>query len=254
MFNFASFSIKTEIVKLFSSIVKQKETDSRYKTDVNPVARCRKGLEYNEFETGTKLTIRYWTMSYFQLIALWNIISKITDLEELQIIGCSLDDEELKKLVRCLLDKSKLTKLNLSENRLKNISPLKELQHLPIIDLDLSLNGNIENVEVLTFFKSLQILSLKVNLIKNVSSIGEITTLKRLNLSLNQIEDISPLWKLQNLTFLDLSANMYIQYIGQLSSLKNLKILNICACDIKSLDYVLRLKHNLPNCEIFHNL
>jgi internalin A len=125
------------------------------------------------------------------------------------------------------------------------------LKHL--IELDLGLNGNIENITPISNITTLQNLTLKVNLIKNITPLKFLSNLTTLNLSLNQVDDITPLWRLNNLVFLDLSANMYLRYIGQLSSLTNLKILNLCACDINSKSYIIRLEQNLPNCKIFHS-
>lgn len=239
---------KLDIVELFNNISKKTEHDSRYEETERIIPRCRKGLEYTEKDSGISLVVRYWDFSWIQWKTFIRLIKHLENLQELRIIGCKIDDTKLVELVKVLRTNRSLTILDLSENIIHSIDPIKYLINLCV--LDISLNGYIEIIQPISKLVNLQYLNLRVNIIKDLSPISNLTNLQKLDLSLNQINDISPIWRLRKLTYLDLSANMQLRYIGQLSGLSLLLYLNLCACDIRSRAYIDRLNEYLPDCKI----
>jgi hypothetical protein len=95
----ASREIKDKLTTLFSLINKPNERDLRYLADPDVVTRCQKGLEYLEKASGTSLTIRYWCFNFWLWYSFLRLIKKLSNLEELRIIGCQLDDKKLADLV-----------------------------------------------------------------------------------------------------------------------------------------------------------
>jgi small GTP-binding protein len=116
--------------------------------------------------------------------------------------------------------------LNLSENQISDISPLRELKRIEELRLDnnqitdisplrgltqlkkLTLPENqISDISPLRELKRIEELRLDNNQITDISPLGELTQLKELNLHENQISDIFPLKELTQVTALDLRNN-----------------------------------------------
>jgi len=100
---------------------------------------------------------------------------------------------------------TKLSRMDLRNNQIKDISPIKELTN--IIYLDLSRN-HISDTSLLKDLKSIKELNLSYNQINNISHLDRLTYLTKLYLNNNNITDISMLGKLTNLTRLILSNNL----------------------------------------------
>ena len=109
-----------------------------------------------------------------------------------------------------------LRELHLGENQISDISPLKELTNL--IVLDLHRNFDIHDASPLSTLTNLTHLSLWRNLVSDVSPLSTLTNLTYLSLENNGVSDLSPLKNLTNLMGLDIEANQ----ISDLSPLKNL--------------------------------
>jgi internalin A len=139
----------------------------------------------------------------------------------------------------------------MSENHITQLEPIECLTNLQ--DLSLAFNDKIEDITCLSKLCKLQSLNLRVNLIQHLEPLSNLVELRKLDLSINQIVDISPLWKLKELKELSLYANYKLQFVGQLSGLTQLTVINISQCDIRSPKYIERLQQNLPQCQIIHD-
>ncbi len=94
--------------------------------------------------------------------------------------------------------------LNLSINKITDISPLSVLTNLSELDL----SGNqIRDISPLSVLTNLSELDLGGNQITDISPIAELTNLSYLNLRNNQITDVSSLSGLNNLSGLSLMGN-----------------------------------------------
>jgi len=119
------------------------------------------------------------------------------------------------------------TKLDLSDNQISDVSPLKELTNLGKLDLRYN---KITDVSPLAGLTNLEVLGLYRNKISDLSPLKGLTNLKALWLGGNKISDLSPLAGLTNLEALVLDDN-------QISD------------DQKSM-----LKKALPNCKIHYSI
>jgi len=127
--------------------------------------------------------------------------------------------------------------LNLRENKISDVEPLKSLSKLQTLDLGYN---NIVNLETSNFHKldklNLTNLYLDHNSIEldngteirlsDLTILNQLTKLQRLSLVDNTITDLSPLKKLTKLEFLDLSENKII-VLNELEKLTSLKELNL---------------------------
>jgi internalin A len=118
---------------------------------------------------------------------------------------------------------SSCTQLNLSSEKIRDISPLSPLTNLTSLDL---YNNNISDISPLSPLTNLTTLILYGNEVRDISPLYSLTNLTSLYLNNNQIRDISPLSLLTNLTSLSLRDNQ-ISDISPLSPLTNLTSLNL---------------------------
>ncbi|TAH31613.1 MAG: leucine-rich repeat domain-containing protein [Oscillatoriales cyanobacterium] len=118
---------------------------------------------------------------------------------------------------------SSMTTLNLSSNRITDISFLGSLTNLTTLYLG---DNQITDISFLRSLTNLTTLYLDNNQITDISFLGSLTNLTTLDLDSNQITDISFLGSLTNLTALDLKGNK-IRDISFLGSLTNLTTLDL---------------------------
>ena len=135
-----------------------------------------------------------------------------------------------------------LAAVYLGLNEIGDVSPLKNLTKLTV--LDLHRNGKISDVSPLKGLTNLIWLSLRGNRISDVSPLKDLINLIYLHLGYNQILDVSPLKTLAKLTFLNLDANR-ISDVSPLSVLINL--INIALddnriSDVSPLSVLINLK------------
>lgn len=137
-----------------------------------------------------------------------------------------------------------LVVLDLSDNRILDLSPLRTLYKLRELNLDNTslFRPSAANLEDLSGLP-LRILSMNNNWfyhgglqrISDVSLFGRFTSLEELALADNHIEDISPLSALENLRRLDLRGNQ-VTGIGPLAGMPALEELNLRDNDITDLE------------------
>ncbi|MEG5231447.1 leucine-rich repeat domain-containing protein [Microcoleus sp. B3-D3] len=143
---------------------------------------------------------------------------------------------------------SSMTRLDLSDNRITDISSLGSLTNLTTLHLN---NNRITDISFLGSLTNLTTLHLNNNRITDISSLGSLTNLTTLHLNNNQITDISSLGSLTNLTELNLSDNR-ISDISFLGSLTNLTTLNLRSNRITDISFLGSLT-NLTILDLSYN-
>ena len=121
--------------------------------------------------------------------------------------------------------------INLYENIISDISPLKNLTKLTSLNLGLNLINDISALATLT---ELTHLDLGINQIDDIRALASLTKLSHLDLSLNYLTDISDLASLTELSYLNLSGN-YLTDISDLASFDKLFKLDISGNGISSI-------------------
>ena len=151
--------------------------------------------------------------------------------------------------VSVLKELTNLTRLRLGANyRISDVSPLKGLTNLIFLDID---SNRISDVSPLKELTNLTWLDLDDNGIVDVSPLKELTNLKYLDLDGNRISDMSPLKELTNLVFLDIDENE-ISDISALSALINLTVLDLEGNKISDIS-VLSTLINLTELDLHNN-
>ena len=119
---------------------------------------------------------------------------------------------------------SRLKRLDLDENQILNLQPIKRLTQLE--GLYLGGNKNNQSVSVLTNLTKLKWLSLYDNQIRDIKPLANLKKLEGLWLGNNQIHDVSPLAELASLRTLHIRNNSIrdISPIGGLTKLTDLKL------------------------------
>ncbi|KAK7112824.1 hypothetical protein V1264_012212 [Littorina saxatilis] len=137
-----------------------------------------------------------------------------------------LDSNQLTKLENNeLLSCVQLTSLDLSNNRITNLSALGYLPNLE----ELFVSGNrLHKLADLHKCTKLQEVDLSRNLITDLSGISGLPALQILDVSENQLKSLSSMRKLKSLEDLNVSCNKISQLSGWGSILPKLQILNIC--------------------------
>lgn len=181
----------------------------------------------------TSLQIRNTTISTEEL----KLIGSLPKLERLALSGCGLST------VSGLETATNITYLDLSQNTIRDLTPLKSMTNLSEIYLQ---HNAINDLSMLSGFKSLTKLDVSYNLITDINpllsctaltslnlsnntlnsivGIGNLTALESLKISNNTLSDVTPVIECSKLKELDISSNMVsdITSLGVLSSLETL--------------------------------
>jgi len=189
-------------------------------------------------------------------------ISALTNLKALSIDGVTLTTDELKtisslpdlvslSMVRCNLSSiadlssaTGLTRLDLSNNTIRDLEPISTLSELEFLNLshnavtqltaltaavklkELNLSYNsVNSTAALSGCNSLEVLHLNYNALTSLDGLDKLRELKSLYAAHNQISGISQLAGVSKLTELDLSNNALTD-LSALSGINSLKILN----------------------------
>ena len=188
-------------------------------------------LELRVVKINTKETAMYLTG-----------LEKATNLTSLDLNNNKIENIEP---IRGLTN---LTDLYLDNNKIENIEPIKGLTHLT----NLGLNTNkIDNIEILRGLTNLTYLGLDSNKIDNIEILKGLTYLTNLRLNSNRIENIEPLRELINLTYLGLDSNK-IENIEPLRGLINLTDLYLNSNKIENIE-PLRGLTNLNKLYLYNN-
>lgn len=158
-------------------------------------------------------------------------IGDCTSLTTLELTNNKIED------ITVLQTLTKLKTLKLGKNSLKEIP---KLTALTVID-NLSLSGNqIENIENLAEMTKLTSLDISDNKITSISALEKMTSLVTLYMEKNQISDIKPLKNLTKITSLDISDNK-IEDISVIENMDEMRTLDISNNQIENITYVAKL-------------
>ena len=133
-----------------------------------------------------------------------------------------------------------LTRLDLSDNKIKDIVPLANLTQLEELylgeeDFDLFTRANqISDITPLANLTRLKILDLGDNQVSDITSLANLTQLEKLHLGGNQIRDITPLVNLTRLDLLNIWGNQ-IRDIVPLTNLTQLTGLSLASNQIRDI-------------------
>jgi len=103
---------------------------------------------------------------------------------------------DLKKIPQTLTKFKTLSKLNLSDNKISDISPLTALTNIQKLDLH---TNQISDISPLAALTNIQELLLHYNQISDIFPLAALINIQTLVLEGNQISDISPLAALTNI-------------------------------------------------------
>ena len=121
------------------------------------------------------------------------------------------------------LNSDNITELDLSNNRLTNISGIRHFKNLKILYLE---NNYITDISVLKDLENLENLDLSYNEIKDISDLKNLNKLKTLLINVIYITDTSVIKNLNSLETLGINyLNLESNQIKYIQSLKNLKYL-----------------------------
>ena len=112
-----------------------------------------------------------------------------------------------------------IDEFELSSSNINDLDGVQFCIHAKTMDLS---NNRIVDLSPLNGLVGLEELNLADNLIGDIDTLGYLTNLKSVNLSNNRIEDISPLIELEKLEYVDLTGNQILS--AQIRSLTDLDI------------------------------
>lgn len=134
-------------------------------------------------------------------------------------------------------DFTNLEELNLSGNAITNMDTVPQLLNLVSLNMsgnDLNTNEDVLNtISSLTNLRTLNLANTKLN---NLNALSNLNKLVNLILSGNQINDFSPIIGFVTINKLDISNNSSFVTLGPITSLQELKELNISYTGLTSLD------------------
>lgn len=134
------------------------------------------------------------------LITNLSLLSSISNLREL-----ILNDNEGKLDMSSLSHLTDLKKLDMEENKVRNVSSLLNLTNLEELNLS---ECELVTVPPLLGLTNLTRLNLSYNKIDDISSLSALTNLVHLDISYTDVDDISPLSHITNLTDLNTEGSL----------------------------------------------
>jgi len=152
-----------------------------------------------------------------------NDITELPDLSKMSAVDEITLDLSNNKIedISPLADLPNLVALYLHRNRISDISPVEGLTNLGCLDL---WGNNISVISPVGKLTKLVILNLEDNQVEDISALADLTNLNTLILASNKIKDVSPLSGLTRLSRLDLRNNL-ISNASPLEALKDTVIL-----------------------------
>ncbi len=166
----------------------------------------------------------------------WSSLASLTQLTEIHFKGCTLSAQDL-AIIGSL---PKLEKLTLSGCMLTGIEGLANAKQLTYLDLS---NNAIRDLTPLSFMSGLQTLDLDHNALENLSALSSLTNLQTLDVSHNSLASATPLASCTQLTTLDISNNLITGLSGMdtLTELTTLKAAYNKLTDISKLSSCAKL-------------
>lgn len=163
-----------------------------------------------------------------------------TLMTELDLTGMELTDNDIKDISKM----KNLEVLSLGNNKISSLTAIKDLKKLKKLNL---YTNNISNINSLKNLTNLTSLSLSDNDISDISVLENLNKLKVLHMEGNNISNISALSNLTSLTDLQLGYNK----ISDISALKNATKLNCLYLNDNQISNIYALT-NLTDIKILH--
>src|SRR5271157_57499 len=132
-----------------------------------------------------------------------------------------------------------LTRLELRDTQVRDVSPLKDLTNLTTLQLFYT---PVSDVSPLKELKNLTTLDLGYTQVKDVSPLKGLTNLTWLNLSLTKVSDVSALKELPKLTWLDLNGTR-VRDVSPLKGLTNLTTLDLSRAPLSDVSPLKELRN-----------
>jgi internalin A len=133
---------------------------------------------------------------------------------------------------------NQLEYLNLSNNKIPYLAPLKELTELKILDIS---KNRIISIVALSNLEKLQVLNISRNNIQDVNAISKHLNLLHLGLHKTKIKNLDKVCTISNLLSLDIGGNSISSY-NLLEKLEKLISLNISFSKIRKYDFLNHIK------------
>ncbi|MDR0197008.1 MAG: leucine-rich repeat domain-containing protein [Oscillospiraceae bacterium] len=192
-----------------------------------------KGKEYETALTELSLS---WKDLTSEDIAPLKFMTKLTKLD----LSCNRISD-----VGAIKGLTKLRELNLSDNMIRKIAPLADLTNLRVLNLS---NNDIGGLSPLRGLVKLSELKINGNNVRSVVSLKNMVNLKTLELEDNEIKSVSGLKGLSRLRTLNLNFNKIkgISALNGLSRLRDLRLFdnNISASEING------MRKSVPKCKV----
>ncbi|MEQ1826342.1 MAG: leucine-rich repeat domain-containing protein [Pirellula sp.] len=153
-----------------------------------------------------------------------------------QVVGKGKGIKNLEGLQHCKV----IMKLDLENNEIVDLTPIKELKQLQSIDLS---SNKIESLEPISQLVNSQYLQLSKNAISDLSPLKDMSNLRSLYISDNKIKSLEPLAVLKKMWSLNVAGNP-IDNLTPISQLKGLDSINLKGCGIKSVEFIRNLNPN----------
>jgi Leucine-rich repeat (LRR) protein len=169
-------------------------------------------------------------------------IEKVTGVYDLNCANAKITDlEPLRKLTN-------LEKMDCSHTSITNLAPLAGLTNLKSLDASFCQLTSLQGVEKLTMLTELKC---RANKIESLAPIKNLVNLMELDCSENELENISAVKDLIALNKLNVSLNIKIKSIDEVSDLINLEKLSVRKIDIGNLEPVRKLI-NLKYLDVYN--
>lgn len=166
-----------------------------------------------------------------------NYLSSLVNVTSLQVRNTTITTDEL-KLIGSL---PKLERLTLSNCGLSTISGLETATGITYLDLS---QNTIRDLTPLKSMTGLKEINLQHNALNDLSVLGGLSSLSKLDVSYNLLSTVNPLFKCKSLTSLNASNNTITSLagIGSLAGLESLKISNNTLSDVVPVSECTKLK------------
>jgi len=151
-----------------------------------------------------------------------------------QVVGKGKGIKSLEGLQHC---KSRM-KLDLENNEITDLAPIRELKLLQSIDLA---SNKIQSLEPISGLTAVQYLHIANNGLEDLSPLTGMVKMQSLYASGNKFKKLEPILPLKKLWTLDVSGSP-IEDAGVIGELKGLQTINIKGCAIKSLEFTRSLR------------
>ena len=146
-----------------------------------------------------------------------------------QVVGKGKGIKSLEGLQHC----KALMKLDLENNEIVDLGPIRELKLLQSVDLA---GNKLQSLEPLTGLVAIQYLHIANNGIEDISPLKGMVKLQSLYASGNKIKKLEPVFGLKKLWTLDVGGSP-VEDLQGIAELRGLQTINLKGCGVKGLEF-----------------